>query len=218
MHAVISVQMNRPFGAVDVAANLKGAVPKTATQKILVALAEKGELVQKTYGKTTFFVANQEKLKDVSTEELAHLEKEYKSIEEENKALAAELRTLSAELAKLKARPTDAQLAVSLEEAISAAEKARKRLAPLRTGSPLVSAGELAQLDADWTKWRAEWVRRKRIFTTFWQLATDPLPPQEATELAEDLGIEFDTGEHVALERGPFCAPANGGVLGKRRR
>lgn len=43
-------QMNRPFGAVDVAANLKGAVPKTATQKILVALAEKGELVQKTYG------------------------------------------------------------------------------------------------------------------------------------------------------------------------
>lgn len=42
--------MNRPFGAVDVSANLKGAVPKTATQKILVALAEKGELVQKTYG------------------------------------------------------------------------------------------------------------------------------------------------------------------------
>ena len=43
-------QMNRPFGAVDVSANLKGAVPKTATQKILVTLAEKGELVQKTYG------------------------------------------------------------------------------------------------------------------------------------------------------------------------
>lgn len=42
--------MNRPFGAVDVAANLKGAVPKATTQKILVALAEKGELTQKTYG------------------------------------------------------------------------------------------------------------------------------------------------------------------------
>ena len=42
--------MNRPYGAVDVSANLKGAVPKTATQKILLALAEKGELVQKTYG------------------------------------------------------------------------------------------------------------------------------------------------------------------------
>ena len=48
--ALIS-QMNRPFGAVDVAANLKGAVPKATTQKILVALAEKGEIVQKTYGR-----------------------------------------------------------------------------------------------------------------------------------------------------------------------
>ena len=46
--------MNRPFGAVDVSANLKGAVPKTATQKILVALAEKGEIVQKTYGGCSF--------------------------------------------------------------------------------------------------------------------------------------------------------------------
>lgn len=44
--------MNRPFGAVDVAANLKGAVAKAATQKILVALAEKGELTQKLYGQS----------------------------------------------------------------------------------------------------------------------------------------------------------------------
>ncbi|TFY59314.1 hypothetical protein EVJ58_g5859 [Rhodofomes roseus] len=91
----VAAQMNRPFGAVDVAANLKGAVPKTATQKILVALADKGELVQKTYGKTTFFVANQDKLGDVSSEKLADQEKEYKSIEEENKALAADVRALS---------------------------------------------------------------------------------------------------------------------------
>lgn len=42
--------MNRPFGAVDVSSNLKGAVPKTATQKVLLALAEKGEVTQKTYG------------------------------------------------------------------------------------------------------------------------------------------------------------------------
>lgn len=47
--------MNRPYGAVDVSANLKGAVPKTATQKILLALAEKGELMQKTYGKIVYW-------------------------------------------------------------------------------------------------------------------------------------------------------------------
>ena len=40
------LQMNRPFGAVDVSANLKGAVAKAAAQKILVALAERVERVQ----------------------------------------------------------------------------------------------------------------------------------------------------------------------------
>ena len=42
--------MNRPFGAVDISANLKGAVPKATTAKSLAALAEKGAIVQKTYG------------------------------------------------------------------------------------------------------------------------------------------------------------------------
>ena len=50
--------MNRPFGAVDVAPNLKGAVPKATTQKILVALAEKGEIVQKAYGVYKFVKKN----------------------------------------------------------------------------------------------------------------------------------------------------------------
>ncbi|OSX57542.1 hypothetical protein POSPLADRAFT_1156305 [Postia placenta MAD-698-R-SB12] len=211
--------MNRPFGAVDVSANLKGAVPKTATQKILVALAEKGELVQKTYGKTTFFVANQANLEDMPAEKLAALETEYKTIEEDNKALAGDVRASSSELAKLRSTPTDAELAVSLNEAITVVQRIRERLRPLRSGKTLVSATELAQLDADWTKWRAEWVRRKKIFTTcvlFWQLATDSLPPQEAQDLADDLGVELDTSEHVGIERGPLCAPASS--LGKRRR
>ena len=56
------------------------------------------------------------------------------------------------------------------------------------------------------------------VAARFWQLATDPLPPQEAAELEEELGIERDTPEHGALERGPFCVAANGGILGKRRR
>jgi 26S proteasome regulatory subunit (ATPase 3-interacting protein) len=107
--------MNRPYGAVDVAANLKGAVPKAATQKILVALAEKGELVQKTYGwcktrlkykgdrdstelsgKTTFFVANQANIETLPTEKITALEIEHKSLEENNKLLASEVKTLSA--------------------------------------------------------------------------------------------------------------------------
>jgi 26S proteasome regulatory subunit (ATPase 3-interacting protein) len=39
-----------------------------------------------------------------------------------------------------------------------------------------------------------------------WSLATDALPPQDSESLEEDLGIEKDTPEHEALERGPLCA------------
>lgn len=60
-------QMNRPYGAVDVAANLKGAVQKTNVQKILVALAEKGDLVQKTYG--TYRVHCATRLTDICNRE-----------------------------------------------------------------------------------------------------------------------------------------------------
>ncbi|KAI0790056.1 TBPIP-domain-containing protein [Abortiporus biennis] len=207
-------RMNRPFGAVDVSANLKGAVPKTATQKILIALAEKGELVQKIYGKTTFFVANQANLEDMPAEKLATLEAEQKAIDEENKVLIADVKAATTELAKIKSSPTNAELASAIAET-EASVSIYLRLEPLRSGTTLVSAEDLGQIETEWTKWRSEWIRRRKIFSTFWALVTDALSPQDATSLAEDLGIEFDTSEHTALEKGPLCIPS---VLGKRRR
>ncbi|KXN87350.1 GTP-binding protein rho2 [Leucoagaricus sp. SymC.cos] len=203
--------MNRPFGAVDVAANLKGAVPKATTQKILVALAEKGELTQKTYGKTTFFVVNQSKLDCLPAEEIATLETELKTVEDENKALAIALRNASAELARLKSSPTNAEINARVAEITNMINQARERLEPLRQGAPPVSSEELAELEKEWTRWRGEWVRRRKLFTEkcavkkltqidwyrFWQLATDVLAPQDAKELAEDLGLEWDSAEHI---------------------
>lgn len=57
------------------------------------------------------------------------------------------------------------------------------------------------------------------LYIRFWQFATDYLPPQDAASLAEDLGIEIDTLEHIALESTPLCLvhkPPK--VLGKRKR
>ncbi|KAJ6558472.1 TBPIP-domain-containing protein [Mycena vulgaris] len=223
-------RMNRPYGAVDVSANLKGAVPKTAVQKVLVSLAERGLLVQKTYGKTSFFVANQANIEAIPAERFTALEEEYKAIDEENKLLGAELKTLSSELGRLKATPTDTQLDAQITELAEAIKKTDAQLQPLRSGAPLISAEDLEQVDADWAKWRAEWVRRKKIFNeydaffptlkphhccgvqkyrthfsrSFWQIASDALTPQDALTLAEEMGIERDTNEHVAVERGPL--------------
>lgn len=46
-------------------------------------------------------------------------------------------------------------------------QKVVGRLEPLRSGSTLVSAEDLALLDKDWEKWRAEWIRRRKIFRTY---------------------------------------------------
>lgn len=89
-------KMNRPFGAVDISANLKGAVPKALTAKILVALAEKGEIVQKAYGKTSFYAVNQAKVETLPQEELRALEAECKSVEDDNAALSAQVKQLTA--------------------------------------------------------------------------------------------------------------------------
>ncbi|TFK45729.1 TBPIP-domain-containing protein [Heliocybe sulcata] len=208
--------MNRPFGAVDVAANLKGAVPKTATQKILLALAEKKEVVQKAYGKTTFFVANQANLDELPAERLAALEVEIKAMDEGNAVLAAEVKAAWSELAKLKSTPTNDELTSQIEGVAQAVDKTHNHLAPLRSGAPLVSAAETAQLDADWENWRGEWLRRRNVFKTFWDMATDALPRQDADSLAEDLGIEYDTAEHALLERNGLCTSL--GAKGKLKK
>ncbi|KAI0245797.1 TBPIP-domain-containing protein [Lactifluus subvellereus] len=202
-------RINRPYGAVDISANLKGAVPKTAAQKILLALAEKGEIKQKTYAKATFFVADQNSLDALPEHKVKALAEETGALTESSKALAAEIKAASAELARIKGAPTDTELSTQIDEAESKVAKLRAHLEPLRAGTPLVSAAELDALDAEWVQWRAEWVRRKKVFYNFWALVSDSLPPPDAVQLAEDLGIEYDTPEHLELERGPLCAPAH---------
>lgn len=51
----------------------------------------------------------------------------------------------------------------------------------------------------------AESAQSKLICCRFWQLATDVLAPQDARELGEDLGLEWDSPEHTLVERGPLC-------------
>ena len=45
-YRVSTPQITRPFGAVDVSLDLKGAVSKTGTQRVLLALAERGGVTQ----------------------------------------------------------------------------------------------------------------------------------------------------------------------------
>lgn len=101
-------------------------------------------------------------------------------------------------------------------------------LGPLRAGSSIISASELAQLDEDWKRWRQEWVKRRKVFNVYCfiqlpcdykRLITPPrlrdttleaTGPKEAAELLEDLGVELDSPEHAQLERGYLCTRVSG--------
>ncbi|PFH52082.1 hypothetical protein AMATHDRAFT_190418 [Amanita thiersii Skay4041] len=209
--------MNRPYGAVDVAANLKGAVAKTAAQKILTALAERGELVQKTYGKTTFFVANQANTKVIPAEEITDMTAQIKTLKEENAALALQIKTQTSELAKVRSTPTDDELEKEITTTQSAVKDALARLGGLGCGTPIISAEDREHIETEWKKWRIEWVRRRKVFMTFWQLVTDLLTPHEAESLGEELGIEWDSPEHIAVERSNLCEEKPVNVLKRKR-
>lgn len=43
--------------------------------------------------------------------------------------------------------------------------------------------------------------------SSLWYLVTDSLPPQDAKDLAEELGIELDTAEHSEIEKSSLCVP-----------
>jgi len=81
-----------------------------------------------------------------------------------------------AELAQIKSAPTDSELAVQIDETESKVTKLREHLDPLRAGTPLVSTDELNELDAEWTKWRSEWVKRRKVFYKCARLVSLSLP------------------------------------------
>ncbi|KAF8520815.1 TBPIP-domain-containing protein [Gautieria morchelliformis] len=196
-------EMNRPFGAADIFANLKGAVAKASVQKILVALAEKGEITQKAYAKTLVFVAKQGELDEMPVETWEALESEERQLVEDNRAMSVEIKGLT----QGQNSPTNEELEGLLREAGQTLFSLHQQLQPLRSGQSLVTVEDLAHLDAEWQKWRALWVERRKVFHNLRSIATDAMVPQQCQDLDEDLGIEYDTPEHNTLENSPLCKP-----------
>ncbi|KAF8753552.1 TBPIP protein [Rhizoctonia solani] len=196
--------------AADISANLKNTVSKAATQKILLSLAERELVTQKTYGKATYFVAPQSSTSELAPAEIDSLSAELEKTKELVKDRTVDLKRLNAELSKVKSSPTDDDLGKTIEETQSQIERLTRALEPLRMGQAPISESDLARLDADWVRWRAEWVKRKRVFKMMWDLRADTLSSSEAAELLEDLGVEQDTSEHVELEKSELCVKAKG--------
>ncbi|KAG8801753.1 hypothetical protein FRC16_011196 [Serendipita sp. 398] len=145
----------------------------------------------------------------MAPDRVQELTNEVDVLTESNKVLSAKSKSLTQDLNKIKSTPTNEDLATSLN---SAREHVREycteppvnialaQLHPLRQGAPAVTQAEIDQMEYNWKKYRAEWIIRKKIFREVWTTFTGDMAPSEVTELAEDLGVEWDSEEHVALE------------------
>ncbi|KAJ1307870.1 hypothetical protein OPQ81_001950 [Rhizoctonia solani] len=196
---------NRPYGSSDISANLKNAISKAATQKILLSLAERGFVTQKTYGKATYFVAPQSSTEQIAPSDIESLQSALEETKKQVKEASTDAKRLGSELAKVKSTPTDTELDKMIIESGEQIELLTRTLAPLRNGQAPISESDLAQLDAEWSRWRTEWINRKKVFKMLWDIRSDTLSKAEADALLEDLGIELDTPEHVELEKSELC-------------
>ncbi|QRV74995.1 hypothetical protein RhiJN_03010 [Ceratobasidium sp. AG-Ba] len=213
-------KVNRPYGSSDISANLGNTVSKPVAQKILLALAERGAITQKTYGKATYFVALQDEADTLPAAELAQVKTQLEDVRETLKEKQTEAKRLGAELAKIRTVPTDAELEVELADVQVQIDMAENALEPLRAGCQApVSEADLAKLDAEWTRWRNEWLARRKVFKEIWDLRTSTMNKEESHQLMEELGVELDTPEHLELEKSPLCLkPSRPAKLNTSRR
>ncbi|KAF7297585.1 TBPIP domain-containing protein [Mycena kentingensis (nom. inval.)] len=218
-------KMNRPYGATDVAANLKGPSPtppkplpnstcasqapspKPKYRKSSHRSRTKAPSFQRPMANRCFTSPTRPTSPSSPPTSSQRCKKDVKALVEENKVLGAGVKAAAAELAKIKATPTDDELDTQIANVQELIEKKDAQLNPLRSGAVLISAEDIEAADTEWIKWRAQWVRRRKVFKEFWGMVTDSMSRDESTELAETLGIEQDSEDHVKLEQSDLCQP-----------
>ncbi|WWD05887.1 hypothetical protein V865_003971 [Kwoniella europaea PYCC6329] len=203
-------ETNRPYANADVSANLKNRVPKAAAVKVLATLAEKGQLTVKPYGKQLIYLYNQSLLDVLAPEELASLDEEIKETKSELEEKRKELKNLQSELASKEALPKTKDLAKGIEKVKADNEITLKALAPFRSTSdgeaavnPL-SAEETKKIDMEFTKWRKEWVDRRKIYKELLGMLTDGGQIDNVQSFEEDQGITPDDDDAKEVEQGEF--------------
>lgn len=75
------IDQNRPYSSTDITTNLHNQMSKQNAIKSLETLAEQGDIISKTYGKLTYYVAKEgiveEESDNISTEMISGLRREY---------------------------------------------------------------------------------------------------------------------------------------------
>ncbi|KAK8845437.1 hypothetical protein IAR55_006150 [Kwoniella newhampshirensis] len=219
-------EMNRPFASADVTANLKNKVPKAAAVKVLAALAEKGQLTVKPYGKQLIYLYNQSSLEVLDPTEMSSLNDEINETQRELDMKRKELKTLQNDLSAKEALPKTKELGKEIERIRIDNEITLKALLPFRgdmnggqSSIEALSAEKIKKIDVHFIKWRKEWTERRKVYKELMDQLAESGQIQSTAVFEEDQGINLDDDEAKEVEEGEFCRPPSptkrGGGMGK---
>ncbi|TXT04399.1 hypothetical protein VHUM_04166 [Vanrija humicola] len=197
--------VNRPYASTDVSTNLKNKVTKPEAQKALVALADKGLLTMKPYGKQSIFVYNQSQLPVLDPEEFAQLDAQTKEAKEALEERRKELKTVSGELARMEALPKTKELGKEIERVGAENTLTLAALAPFRGDGEAkadpMSAADRDVIDKSWVRWRKEWTDRKKMYKNIMGIICESGAVANQGEFEDEQGVELDDDEAQEVDR-----------------
>ncbi|KAF9511841.1 hypothetical protein BS47DRAFT_1394798 [Hydnum rufescens UP504] len=220
-------------GHAGLSANIKKVGSKLATRTILLALTEKGEIIQKELRcvgllapihviikrvssscKQTFVVKQMMLLDLWMSAHRLPIDPTYFAILECKQSDEDDIPTEKADaLQKEVDHTTTDSLPASSPLLRSSLEDLDDVLAPYRisfANAPIPEAKDAKRLDEKNGRNAKRFSKRCVALLKspgIWSSITEHLSPPDTSELAESLDIEFDSEEHEALERGPLCQP-----------
>lgn len=174
----------------------KHGVKKTAVERSLATLVEKGDVNKKEYGKAKIFLLAQDKLKLPDSQDAAATDVDLRTLTETLSETEGRLGTLRDRTAYLKGQLTLEEVTQrlnKLEDQLVSKSAKRERLGD---GSSLMSKEEKANGDKRYYDIRQLWKKYKRLVKEVLDQISEATG-KKISELNEDIGIETDEDVNV---------------------
>ncbi|CAG9316865.1 unnamed protein product [Blepharisma stoltei] len=160
------VRQNRPYSALNVTDNLRGAVKKTNCAKVLDRLTELKKIQAKDFGKARIYLVNQESLPQASEDEIAAMDHEIAEKTEEMNKLKEETKDIQIQIKELDEELSMEEIEKALSELNREVEELQNEVQMLKDAG-CVTEEESKALEIRRKNILPEESKRKRMFNEF---------------------------------------------------
>ncbi|KAG7667917.1 putative Homologous-pairing protein 2-like protein [Nannochloris sp. 'desiccata'] len=175
-------------------------VKKSQAEKALDALADKGSIVRKEFGKTKIYFPSQEGLAELEPEEKAAKLEEIRSLAEQVKKMDVDVAALRKEVTASSASLSVEQLQEKFTSLQERSEILNKKLASHRSGAgPKISASDVSAAETKLQRMLDVWSKRRRTFMNLWSEMSENIEGKQA-DIFEDIGVDTDEAVGETLE------------------